>query len=73
MTEAQALEFSLKNGKYAGKPFKDVPQDYLQWLVANTQNGSVKTAAELTLQAIKNTQSRKPTMTPLDDDSDIPF
>ena len=74
MTEEQALNFSLKNGKYAGKPFIAVPQDYLKWLVENTQNGTVRTAAELTLQSIANIKSQKIPISELyDDDPDIPF
>ncbi len=73
MTEEQALNFSLKNGKHAGKPFKDVPQDYLKWLVENTQNGAVKTAAALTLQSIEKIKQPQPTQADIFDDGDIPF
>lgn len=73
MTEEQALNFSMKKGKHAGKPFKDVPQDYLKWLVENLDGGVAKTAAELVLKSIANVQQGNPTQADIYDDPDIPF
>ena len=74
MTEEQALNFSLKNGKYANTPFRNVPQDYLKWLVENTQNQTIKTAAGLVLAYIEKIKTQKPTQPTLEEiDEDIPF
>lgn len=71
MTTQQALLFALKNGKYAGVQFKDVPQDYLRWLSGNTQIETVKMAADLVLKSIEEI----PTQAQADifDDDDLPF
>lgn len=73
MTEEQALNFSLKNGKHAGKRFKDVPQDYLKWLVENTQNDAVRTAADLTIKHLEKAQPKQQTSDEFYGDDDIPF
>ena len=73
MTEAEALCYSMKRGKHAGKPFSDVPQDYLKWAAENLE-GKGRTAAKLVLQYIEKTKRpEKPTLQEVYDDNDIPF
>lgn len=77
MAVEQALNYSMKNGKYAGKPFKDVPQDYLKWCVNNLQ-GRAAEAARITLGYIEDLDRQQGGQSSMFDgeeypDDDLPF
>lgn len=86
MTIEQALNYSMKSGKNANKPFKTLPVDTLEWLAGNGF-GTVKTTAKLVLDYVNSNsgeqleigkEKKKPTLNEISDeelygDDDIPF
>ena len=85
MTVKEAEAYSLPFGKHKGIPFKDVPVDYLEYIVNKFDDGDAKVAAKIILNdidkaaeqlAITSEQKKKPTkptLQPFDDDDDLPF
>lgn len=53
MTVEEAMNYSLRSGKYAGKQFRNVPMDYLKWCAEN-MTGTGKIAAKIVIDYIEN-------------------
>lgn len=52
-----ALSFSMRRGKHAGTPFKDVPTDYLRWVAENYSDKPTKAAAAAVLKHNKKQET----------------
>ena len=73
MTVEEALNYSLRSGKHAGKKFRDVPIDYLKWCAEN-MSGTGKLAAQIVVNyAEKSSNGNNGQMSVYDDDGDNPF
>lgn len=86
MTIEQALNYTMKSGKNANKPFKTLPVGTLEWLAGNGF-GTVKTAAKIVLDYVNSNsgeqlkidkEKKKPELQEISDeelygDDDIPF
>ena len=68
MTIDEALDYSLRAGKHAGKKFRDVPIDYLKWCAEN-MSGTGQLAAKIVVEYAENHGQ----MSVFDDDGNIPF
>ena len=86
VTIEQALNYTMKSGKNANKPFKTLPVGTLEWLAGNGF-GTVKTAAKIVLDYVNGNsgkqleigkEKKKPELQEISDeelygDDDIPF
>ena len=73
--EQQALDYTLKSGKYAGKKLRDCPIDYLEWGSENW-NGQWKENVDIVLAwKQKREKDRRSQLQSYDmkDDDEIPF
>lgn len=48
----EAENYVLTFGKYAGKKLKELPENYIQWLFANTKDENVKQACDFIMQHV---------------------
>lgn len=69
MSYEEAATYSMKSGKYANKPFNEVPRDYLEWVSKNL-SGKAMEAAKVILQTSET--PKQATLTEIVDD-DVPF
>lgn len=53
MTMEQALAYTVTWGVHKGKAFKDMPENYLRWIVEKNENAKTREAATLVLQSIE--------------------
>ena len=51
-SKEEAEAYTLTFGKYAGKTLKDVPENYLQWLLENSKDETIKTACDYLVKHI---------------------
>lgn len=72
MTGIEAMNYTMKKGKYGGVPFSNVPMDYLKW-VAENLSGKAQEAARLVIKAVDDQPQTPDGMEEYDDDGDIPF
>lgn len=72
MTIEQALNHTINFGVHKGKPFSQIPEDYLKWLADKAQDERDKKAATLALWSINT--SKQTFLTELkDDNTEAPF
>jgi hypothetical protein len=45
-SKEEAEEYTLSFGKYTGKKLKELPQSYIQWLLENSKDDTIKTACD---------------------------
>lgn len=45
-SKEEAEEYVLTFGKYSGKKLKELPQSYIQWLLENSKDETIKTACD---------------------------
>lgn len=45
-SKEEAENYTLSFGKYAGKKLKEVPENYLNWLIENSKDENIKTACD---------------------------
>lgn len=51
-SKEEAENYKLTFGKYTGKTLKEVPENYLQWLVENSKDETIKTACDYLVKHI---------------------
>lgn len=79
MTMEQALAYKVSWGVHKGKAFKDMPENYLKWIVEKNENAKTREAARLVLKNIerakKEAEGEGPTYNAqIDDDTyGLPF
>ena len=54
-SKEEAEEYTLTFGKYTGKKLKEVPEHYLQWLLENSKDETIKTACDYLVKHITST------------------
>ena len=54
-SKEEAEEYTLSFGKYTGKKLKEVPEHYLQWLLENSKDETIKTACDYLIKHITST------------------
>ena len=45
-SKEEAENYKLAFGKYSGKTLKEVPDNYIQWLLENSKDETIKTACD---------------------------
>ena len=49
-SKEEALNYTLTFGKYANKKLSEVPENYLQWLLENSKDETIKTACDYLIE-----------------------
>jgi hypothetical protein len=53
-SKEEAEEYVINFGKYAGKKMKELPQNYLEWLLENSKDETIKTCADYLVEHLTN-------------------
>ena len=63
MTPEAARKFTMLSGRYQGKPLAFLPTAYLEWIVREHGNETLKKAARAILKSLKRQRSESPSFT----------
>lgn len=61
-SKEEAEEYTLSFGKYSGKKLKEVPQNYLVWLLENSKDETIKTACDYLVEHLTNEEANEKMM-----------
>ena len=56
-SKEEAEEYTLSFGKYTGKKLKELPQSYIQWLLENSKDDTIKTACDYLVEHFTKEES----------------
>lgn len=57
-SKEEAEEYVITFGKYTGKKMKELPQNYLEWLLENSKDETIKTCADYLVQHMTNAEAQ---------------
>lgn len=69
MNLQEALNYTINFGAHKGKPFSQIPQDYLKWLRDNARDEKTRNYAEMVIEYMDTSKQASV----FDDDGFIPF
>lgn len=55
-SKEEAEEYVISFGKYTGKKMKELPQNYLEWLLENSKDETIKTCADYLVEHLTEDQ-----------------
>ena len=61
-SKEEAEEYVISFGKYAGKKMKELPQNYLEWLLENSKDETIKTCADYLVEHLTNAEAEEKMM-----------
>ena len=61
-SKEEAEEYVIGFGKYSGKKMKELPQNYLEWLLENSKDETIKTCADYLVEHLTNDEVQEKMM-----------
>lgn len=61
-SKEEAEEYVITFGKYTGKKMKELPQNYLEWLLENSKDETIKTCADYLIEHMTNAEAQEKMM-----------
>ena len=58
-SKEEAEEYVITFGKYTGKKMKELPQNYLEWLLENSKDETIKTCADYLIEHLTNEEANE--------------
>jgi hypothetical protein len=58
-SKEEAEEYVITFGKYTGKKMKELPQNYLEWLLENSKDETIKTCADYLIEHLTNEEAQE--------------
>lgn len=58
-SKEEAEEYVITFGKYTGKKMKELPQNYLEWLIENSKDETIKTCADYLLEHLTEAEAQE--------------
>lgn len=58
-SKEEAEEYVITFGKYTGKKMKELPQNYLEWLLENSKDETIKTCADYLIEHLTNDEAKE--------------
>jgi len=58
-SKEEAEEYVITFGKYTGKKMKELPQNYLEWLLENSKDETIKTCADYLIEHLTNEEAKE--------------
>ena len=58
-SKEEAEEYVISFGKYSGKKMKELPQNYLEWLLENSKDETIKTCADYLVDHMTNAEAQE--------------
>lgn len=58
-SKEEAEEYVISFGKYTGKKMKELPQNYLEWLLENSKDETIKTCADYLIEHLTNDEANE--------------
>lgn len=58
-SKEEAEEYVITFGKYTGKKMKELPQNYLEWLLENSKDETIKTCADYLIEHLTNDEANE--------------
>ena len=58
-SKEEAEEYVISFGKYTGKKMKELPQNYLEWLLENSKDETIKTCADYLIEHLTNAEAEE--------------
>lgn len=58
-SKEEAEEYVITFGKYTGKKMKELPQNYLEWLLENSKDETIKTCADYLIEHLTNDEAQE--------------
>lgn len=73
MNLQEAMNYTINFGVHKGKPFSQIPQDYLKWLRDNARDEKTRNYAEMVIESIDSDSQQLGVFDYDEDDPSIPF
>ena len=61
-SKEEAEEYVISFGKYSGKKMKELPQNYLEWLLENSKDETIKICADYLIEHLTNDEVQEKMM-----------
>ena len=58
-SKEEAEEYVITFGKYTGKKMKELPQNYLEWLLENSKDETIKTCADYLVEHLTEAEAQE--------------